>query len=64
MKKLSVDYINKNYKIINANLDKIKITNNDRTDFFICLNNIEISFNNIMQVIKGHRNYLKENLRP
>ena len=64
MNKLSVDYINKNYKIINANLDKIKITNNDRTDFFICLNNIEISFNNIMQVIKGHRNYLKENLRP
>ena len=61
MNKLSVDYVNRNYKVIFDNLDKIKsipIRRNPVT-FFQCLNNIEISLNNIMQVIKGHRDYLK-----
>ena len=59
MNKISVDYVNKNYKVIFDNLDKIKITDNERISFFQCLNNIEISLNNIMQVVKGHRDYLR-----
>jgi len=59
MNNLSIDYVNRNYKVIWDNLDKIKMTNNERIQFYKCLNNIEISLNNIIQVINGHRDYLK-----
>ena len=58
MNKISVDYVNKNYNLICDNLDKIK-QKDCMCDTCGLIHNIECNLDNIMQVIKGHRNYLR-----